>query len=121
MTCLKWFALISVTGSPVNLTTLVETNDVVKSTTNSSTTRTVSIRTALSVQETEVGSTYAYCIFGIFREIFIFANSVKRRIYHVKNSRLRHDLPASVNDGVVSTFRKGIISKKLSICEVSRK
>ena len=82
----------------MNLTTLVETNDVVKSTTNNSTTRTVSIRTALSVQETEVGSAHSYCKFGNVRERFIIANSVQRRIYHVKKSRLRHDLPASVND-----------------------
>ena len=41
---------------------------------------------------------YMYCKFGNFRENIIFANSVKRHICDVKNLRLRHDLPISVND-----------------------
>ena len=43
-----------------------------------------------------------YCKFRNFRENFIFANSVKRDICDIKNSRLRHDLPISVNDEVIS-------------------
>ena len=36
--------------------------------------------------------THCYCKFGNFREYFIFANSVKRRICGVKDSWLGHDL-----------------------------
>ena len=43
-----------------------------------------------------------YCKFRNFREICIFANSVKRHIIHVKNSQLGHDLSTSVNDRVIS-------------------
>ena len=32
---------------------------------------------------------------------FIFANSVKRHICNVKNSRLEHDLATSVNDSLI--------------------
>ena len=39
-----------------------------------------------------------YCRFGNFRENFIFANSIKRHISDVKNSRLRQDLPISIYD-----------------------
>ena len=39
-----------------------------------------------------------YCRFGNFRENLIFANSIKRHISDVKNSRLRQDLPISIND-----------------------
>ena len=39
--------------------------------------------------------TTTYCKFGNFHENFIFANSVKRHIIHVRNSRLWHDLPTS--------------------------
>ena len=56
-----------------------------------------------------------YCKFGNFREKFIFLNSVKSHIYHVKNLRLGHDLPALVNDKVISTFRMGIIFTKLHL------
>ena len=59
-----------------------------------------------------------YFRFGIFRENFIFANSIKRHISDVKNSRLRQDLPISINDRVMSPFREGFIFTKL--CEVSR-
>ena len=45
-----------------------------------------------------------YCIFRNFGENFIFANSVKIHICDVKNSRLRHDLPTSVNDRVILPF-----------------
>ena len=62
-----------------------------------------------------------YCIFGIFRENFIFANSIKRHISDVKNSRIRQDLPLSINDRVILPFREGFIFTKLRICEVSRK
>ena len=44
-----------------------------------------------------------------FRENFIFANSVKGHIVTVRNSRLRHDLPISVNDRVILPFREDFI------------
>ena len=62
-----------------------------------------------------------YCKFGNFRENFIFANRVTRHICDVQTSRLRHDLPISVNDRVILLFREGLIFTKLRICEVSRK
>ena len=40
----------------------------------------------------------------------MFTNSVKRHIYHFKNSQLRHDLSTSVNDRVI-----GFNFMKLSI------
>ena len=46
-----------------------------------------------------------YCKFGNFREHFIFANSVKRDICHIKNSRLGHDIPTSVNDSDIAISR----------------
>ena len=48
---------------------------------------------------------------------FIFADSGKRYICDVKNSRLMHVLPISVNDRVILSFREGFIAK-LRICEV---
>ena len=39
----------------------------------------------------------------------------------MKNSRLRKDLPISINDRVTLTFREGFIFTQLRICEVSRK
>ena len=62
-----------------------------------------------------------YCKFGNFRENFISANSIKRHICDVQTSRLRHDLPISVNDREILLFREGLIFTKLHICEVSRK
>ena len=50
-----------------------------------------------------------YCKFGNFGENFIFANSVISHICDVKNSRLGHDLPFSVNDRMISPFREGYI------------
>ena len=52
-----------------------------------------------------------YCKVGNFRENFIFANSIKRRICDVKNPQLDHDLPSLVNDRMVLE----------RICEVSQK
>ena len=43
---------------------------------------------------------------GNFRENCIFANSIKRHISDVKNSRLRQNLPISINDKVILLFRK---------------
>ena len=62
-----------------------------------------------------------YCKFGNFRVNFIFANSIKRHICDVQNSRLMHDLPISVIDRVILQFGEGFIFAKLRICEVSRK
>ena len=64
---------------------------------------------------------FVYCKTGIFRENFIFANSVKRDFCGVKISRLWYDVPISVNDRVISPFRADSIFTKLRICEVSRK
>ena len=57
-----------------------------------------------------------YCRFGNFRENLIFAKSIKIHISVVKNSRLRQDLPISVNDRVILPFREGFIFTKLRIC-----
>ena len=62
-----------------------------------------------------------YCRFGNFRENFIFANSIKRHISDVKNSRLMQVIPISINDRVILPFLEGFIFTKLRICEVSRK
>ena len=64
---------------------------------------------------------FLYCKFGNFRENFSFANSVRGHISDVQTSRLRHDLPISVNDRVILLFREGLIFTKLRMCEVSRK
>ena len=61
------------------------------------------------------------CRFEIFCENFIFMNSIKRHISDVKNSRLRQDLPISINDRVILPFCEDFIFAKLRICEVSRK
>ena len=68
---------------------------------------------------TNVFDKFIYCKFRNFRENFIFANSIQRHISDVKNSRLRQDLPLSINDRVILLFREGFIFTKL--CEVSRK
>ena len=60
---------------------------------------------------------HIYCRSGNFRENFIFANSIKRHISDVKNSRLRQGLPISINDRVILPYREGFIV----ICKVSRK
>ena len=61
-----------------------------------------------------------FCRFRNFRENFIFANSTKRHISDVKNSRLRQDLPISINKRVIFLFREGFIFTKLGISKVSR-
>ena len=48
-----------------------------------------------------------YCKFGNFRENFIFANSDKRHIWDVKNSRLGHD------------FREELFSRNFSYAKFS--
>ena len=52
--------------------------------------------------------------FGNFRENFIFTNSVKRHICHVKNSRQGHDLHTTVNDRVILPFCKGTFSRNFA-------
>ena len=52
--------------------------------------------------------------FGNFRENFIFANSIKRHISDERNSRLRQDLPISINDRVILPFREGFISRNFA-------
>ena len=61
------------------------------------------------------------CKSGIFCDNFIFANSVKRHIWDVKNLQLGHDLPISVKDILILPFREDLIFTKLCLCEVSRK
>ena len=55
-----------------------------------------------------------YCKCGNFRENLIFANSVKRHICDVKNSRLCHDLPTWVNDRMILPFREGLFSRNFA-------
>ena len=55
-------------------------------------------------------STPVYCRFRNFRENFIFVSDVK-------NSRLRQDLPISINERVILPFHEGLIFTKLPICE----
>ena len=52
-------------------------------------------------------SVLVYCRFGNFCENFFFANSIKRHISDVKNSRLRQDLPISINDSVILPICEG--------------
>ena len=65
--------------------------------------------------------TIPYCKSENFRENFIFANSVKRHICDIKNLRLWHSFPRSVNGRVISVFCEDFIFTKLRMCEVSRK
>ena len=51
-----------------------------------------------------------YCKFGNFREHFIFANSVKRRINDV--------LTTSVNDRVVLPFRVDLFSRNFAYAKI---
>ena len=60
---------------------------------------------------------HIYCKFGNFRENFIFVNSTKRHICHIKNSWPGHDLPAPVNDRVILPFCEGFIFPKLCKCD----
>ena len=45
----------------------------------------------------------------IFARILFFANRVKRHISTYKNLRLRHDLPISENNRVITPFRSNFI------------
>ena len=49
----------------------------------------------------------------IFARILFFANSVKRHICDITNSRLGHYLPISTNNRVILEFCEGFISTKL--------
>ena len=60
-----------------------------------------------------------YYKFGNFRENFIFVNSIKRHICDIKNSRLGHDLPISVNDRMISPFWEGYICENKTLVEIS--
>ena len=55
-----------------------------------------------------------YYRFGNYRENFIFANSFKRHISDVKNSRLRQYLPISINDRVIMPFARVLFSRNFS-------
>ena len=56
-----------------------------------------------------------YCRFGNFCERFIYVNKIKRHISDVRDSRLRQDLPISINDRVILPFHEGFIFTKLRI------
>ena len=56
----------------------------------------------------------------IFARILFSRISVKDIFATLKISRLRHDLPISVNDRVVLPFHEDFIFAKLCISEVSR-
>ena len=58
-----------------------------------------------------------YCKSRNFRENYNFAYNVKRQVWDVKNPRMVHDLPTSVNGRVISIFPEGFISTKLRICK----
>ena len=59
-----------------------------------------------------------YSRFVNFRENFIFTNSIKSgEISDVKNSRLRQDLPISINNRVILPFPEGFIFAKLKFRE----
>ena len=64
---------------------------------------------------------FVYCRFGNFHENCIFANCIKRHISDVKHSRLRQDLPISINDREILSFREGFIFTKLRETKSSRK
>ena len=51
----------------------------------------------------------------------MFANSDKRHICRVDNSRLTHNFLISVNDRMILPFHEGFIFANLRLCEVSRK
>ena len=59
----------------------------------------------------ETVSSIRYCKFGNFCENFNYANSIKRHICDVKNSRLGHDLPSSVNYRMITLFHEGLFSQ----------
>ena len=52
---------------------------------------------------------FRYCTFGNFRENFIFAN-----ICHGKKTRLRHDLPILVDEGVIRQFARALFSRNFA-------
>ena len=56
-----------------------------------------------------------YCKFRNFCENFIFANSIKRHVCAVRNSRLGHDIPISVNNRVICHFARVLISRNFAI------
>ena len=52
-------------------------------------------------------------------ENLISKKSVKKKpIQDIKNLRLEHDLPVSLNNRVILLFRESFIFMKLRICEV---
>ena len=52
-------------------------------------------------------------------ENLISKKSVKKKpIRDIKNLRLEHDLPVSLNNRVILLFRESFIFMKLRICEV---
>ena len=55
-----------------------------------------------------------YCRFGNFRENLIFANSIKRHISDLKNSRLMQGLHISINDRVILPFREVLFSRNFA-------
>ena len=70
-----------------------------------------------AVCHTGVGNSSIYYNVCIF---FISANSIKRHISDLKNSRLRQDLPISINDRVILPFREGFILRSFAKIKSSR-
>ena len=63
-----------------------------------------------------------YWLFGNVRENFVSAKSIKSIFAKLKkNATIRHDLPISVNNRVISQFCEDFVFTKLRICEVSGK
>ena len=70
--------------------------------------------TNIAASKERVKQKLQYCNFGIFRENFILAYSVKTHICNVENSQKGRDLPISVNDRVISPIREDFIFTKLN-------
>ena len=60
-----------------------------------------------------------YCKSGNFCENFIVGNSVKRHFCDAKNSQLGHDLHISVNNRVISAFRKDFFRESITLAKIS--
>ena len=58
-------------------------------------------------------SRFIYCRLGIFAKI-LFSQIALKYVSYVKNSRLRQDLPISINDRVILPFREGLFSRNFA-------
>ena len=60
-----------------------------------------------------------YCKFENFRENYIFSKSFKSHICDIKNLRLGHDLPISVNDRVIVQIARILFSRNFPYAKFS--